>query len=54
MSSDRKITFFHSPQTRSTGTLILLEELSVPYELHVLNMKAVEQRTRVSCHQPDG
>jgi glutathione S-transferase len=44
MSSDRKITLFHSPQTRSSGTLTLLEELGAPYELNVLNMKAGEQR----------
>jgi glutathione S-transferase len=44
MKSSRKITFFHSPNTRSTGVLILLEELGVPYELTVLNMKAGEQR----------
>jgi glutathione S-transferase len=44
MSDDRKITLFHSPNTRSSGALTLLEELGVPYELHVLNMKAGEQR----------
>jgi glutathione S-transferase len=38
------ITLFHSPQTRSSATLTLLEELGAPYELHVLNMKAGEQR----------
>ena len=44
MKSSRKITFFHSPNTRSTGVLILLEELGAPYELTVLDMKAGEQR----------
>jgi glutathione S-transferase len=44
MTDDRKVTLFHSPNTRSSGTLTLLEELGVPYELHVLNMKAGEQR----------
>src|SRR5580658_9879881 len=44
MSADRKLVFFHSPNTRSGGTRILLEELGVPYELHALNMKAGEQR----------
>src|SRR5580700_8863241 len=44
MADDRKITLFHSPNTRSSGALTLLEELGVPYELHVLNMKAGEQR----------
>ncbi len=44
MSTDRPITLFHSPNTRSTGTRILLEELGVPYTLRVLNMKAGEHR----------
>src|ERR1700722_1834604 len=47
MSNDRKITFFHCPQSRSAGTLVLLEELGAPYDLRVLNMKAGENR------QPD-
>jgi glutathione S-transferase len=44
MTDDRTITLFHSPQTRSSGTLALLVELGAPYELNVLNMKAGEQR----------
>ncbi len=44
MDQDRKLTFFHSPNTRSAGALILLEELGAPFDLHVLNMKAGEQR----------
>ena len=44
MTDDRTITLFHSPQTRSSATLALLEELGVPYELKILNMKAGEQR----------
>ena len=44
MTSPRRITLFHSPNTRSPGALTLLEELDVPYALHVLNMKAGEQR----------
>jgi len=44
MSTDRHVTLFHSPNTRSAGTLILLEELGADYELHVLNLKAGEQR----------
>ncbi len=44
MATNKKITLFHSPQTRSTGALLLLEELHAPYELHPLNMKAGEQR----------
>jgi glutathione S-transferase len=41
---DRKLVFYHSPNTRSSGTLILLEELRAPYELRLVNMKAGEQR----------
>ncbi len=44
MSHDQQITLFYSPQTRATGARVLLEELKVPYDLHVLNMKAGEQR----------
>ena len=44
MSADRRIAFYHAPNTRSSGALILLEELGAPYDLHVLNMKAGEQR----------
>ncbi|MFY8102312.1 MAG: glutathione S-transferase family protein [Allorhizobium sp.] len=44
MSKDQKITLFYSPQTRATGARVLLEELKVPYDLHVLNMKTGEQR----------
>jgi glutathione S-transferase len=40
----RHVTLFHSPQTRSSGVLTLLEELGADYELHVLNMKKNEQR----------
>ncbi len=38
------LTFFHSPNTRSSGALALLTELSVPFQLKVLNMKDGEQR----------
>jgi glutathione S-transferase len=38
------VTLFHSPQSRSGAALVLLEELGAPYKLHVLNMKAGEQR----------
>ena len=38
------ITLFHSPQSRSAGALTLLKELGAPYQLHILNMKAGEQR----------
>jgi glutathione S-transferase len=41
---DRRITFYHAPRSRSGGTRILLEELGVPYDLHLLDLKAGEQR----------
>jgi glutathione S-transferase len=44
MTDDRRVTLYHSPNTRSSGALTLLEELGAPYELHVLNMRAGEQR----------
>ena len=44
MVTPRHVTLFHSPRTRSTGALILLEELGADYDLQVLNMKAAEQR----------
>ena len=44
MNSDRQVTLFQSPNTRSSGTLVLLEELGADYRLHVLDMKASEQR----------
>jgi glutathione S-transferase len=44
MPDARNLTFFHSPNTRSTGVAILLEELGAPHETHVVNMAANEQR----------
>lgn len=44
MPTTLPITLFHSPQTRSSGVLTLLEELGAPYTIHVLDMKAGEQR----------
>ena len=44
MSQTDTLVFFHAPNTRSSGTRILLEELSAPHELRVVNMKAGEQR----------
>ena len=38
------LELYHSPQTRSTGVRILLEELGAPYELRVLDQKAGENR----------
>jgi len=44
LPDDRKITFYHAPNTRSSITLELLEEIGAPYDLKLLNMKAGEQR----------
>ena len=44
MSAMRALTFFHAPNTRSTGVAILLEELGAPHETRILNMKAGEHR----------
>ena len=44
MTDANKITLFHAPNSRSTGALILLEELGAPYDLHILDMQAGEQR----------
>ncbi|SIP96203.1 glutathione S-transferase [Rhizobium sp. RU20A] len=38
------ITLHYMPHTRATGTRVLLEELGVPYDLHVMNMKKGENR----------
>src|SRR6478736_7313729 len=43
-AAHRHVTFFHSPQSRSAGALILLAELGADYELHVLNLKKGAQR----------
>ena len=42
--STRHVTFFHAPQSRSAGALVLLEELGADYALHVLSLKQGEQR----------
>lgn len=39
-----KITFYYSPQTRARSVASLLDELNAPHDLHVLNMKAGENR----------
>jgi len=44
MAGDRKLTFYHSPQSRSVGALILLEELGADYELRPIDFKKNEQR----------
>ena len=38
------ITLYYAPQTRATGTRIILEELGAPYELHLLDIHAEHYR----------
>ncbi|MCD2177229.1 glutathione S-transferase family protein [Rhizobium sp. C1] len=44
MTSTDRVTLHYMPQTRAAGTRIILEELGAPYDLHVMNMKAGENR----------
>ena len=44
MTSALPLTFFHSPNSRSAGVRILLEELGAKYTLHPLNLKKGQQR----------
>lgn len=43
MRADHEVTLFHSPQTRSTGALILLEELHADYRLHLLDLRGRQE-----------
>lgn len=38
------VILHYMPQTRASGTRVLLEELGAPYEMHVMNMKKGENR----------
>jgi glutathione S-transferase len=42
--TEDKLIFYHSPQTRASSVLILLEELEAPFELRDLNLRAGAQR----------
>ncbi len=44
MAAQSKLVFYHSPNTRSSATLTLLEELGAPYELHAIDMKKGHNR----------
>ena len=39
-----RITLYHCPQTRSSGAMVLVEELGADVDVKVLDMKAGEQR----------
>lgn len=47
MAMAPNLTFYHAPKSRSTATLILLEELNAPYELRVLDTNKGEQRAPI-------
>jgi glutathione S-transferase len=47
MANTDTVTLFHSPNTRSSTTRLLLEELGAPYEIHVVDHKKGEN------HKPD-
>lgn len=42
--SEPRVTFFHAPNSRSGGTLALLEELEADYDMHLLSLGARQQR----------
>ena len=44
MTTSRKVTLFHAPNTRSSGALALLEELGADYDVHLLDFEAGDQR----------
>ena len=44
MAATPRVTLFHAPNSRSTGALTLMEEIDVPYDLHLLSLGKNEQR----------
>jgi glutathione S-transferase len=44
MQTELPLVFFHAPNTRSTGVLLLLEELGAPYSLQLLNVRRGEHK----------
>ncbi|HSC84133.1 MAG TPA: glutathione S-transferase family protein [Pseudomonas sp.] len=44
MSQDRRVTLFHAPNSRSTGVVILLEELGADYRPRLLSLNQGQQR----------
>ena len=37
------LTFFHSPGSCSNGIMMLLEELGVPYQIEIIDVKSGQQ-----------
>ena len=55
MSTDATLTFYHAPNTRSTGVRILLDELGADYRLVALDAKAGRApQAGVPGGEPDG
>jgi glutathione S-transferase len=44
MHIDRRVTFYHAPQSRSAGVRILVEELGADHDLVALDLQAGQQR----------
>jgi len=44
MGDSDRVTLYYAPHSRSMSTVALLEELGAPYDVHILNIKAGEQR----------
>jgi len=44
MTAKNPLHVFHAPQSRSSSTIVLLNEIGAPFDLHLINMKAGEQR----------
>ena len=42
---DKSVTLFHTPYSRSSGVLVLLQELDAEFELKIINQKEKEQLT---------
>jgi glutathione S-transferase len=46
MTTERPLVFYHAPNTRSSGVLLLLEELGAAYTLQLLNVKRGEHKAQ--------
>lgn len=45
MTATDPVILYYCPQTRASGTRVMLEELKAPYTLHVMNLNAGETRS---------
>jgi glutathione S-transferase len=46
MNTELPLVFYHAPNTRSTGVLLLLEELGATYSLQLLNVKRGDHKAQ--------